>query len=501
MPGRPTEEALLGFGIDFGTTNSVVGICEGGRTRAVLNEDGKPHPSVVWYQADGKVTVGKRAKRSINAYYGEPGHTMVASVKRELGKQKNYRVAGQPKPAVDVASEVFRFLIQDATNRSSVRLRQGVVTIPVSFGGTARHELRQAAEQAGFYIKTFIHEPFAAVVAYCVGNQGLNLNALEGQNILVFDWGGGTLDITVATIRSGRMIQLSTADLGRRAGDHFDKKLLQLTYQRFLESEGLGVEQAPISPGARDRYLAECERAKIALSGKDDDRVDLADFIRLDGRIYDIQQAVYRPEFESEINIDVQDAMAKVDAAVDEARLTARDIDIVLLIGGSSLIPLVRREMEERFGARIVPIRNADTIIAEGAALVDYLGMHPVMARSLGVRLSDGAFYEVFRAGTLAIPEVCRKTINFFCTDNRDGEAKLVLVERFDGREMNERVLPLPVSAELPARYNDCERVTVTFSPDDDLILHVFGKGATKSNETSMEVHDLLFALGTEVRR
>lgn len=144
---------------------------------------------------------------------------------------------------------------------------------------------------------------------------------------------------------------------------------------------------------------------------------------------------------------------------------------------------------------------NADTIIAEGAALVDYLGMHPVMARSLGVRLSDGAFYEVFRAGTLAIPEVCRKTINFFCTDNRDGEAKLVLVERFDGREMNERVLPLPVSAELPARYNDCERVTVTFSLDDDLILRVFGKGATKSNETSMEVHDLLFALGTEVRR
>ena len=157
--------------------------------------------------------------------------------------------------------------------------------------------------------------------------------------------------------------------------------------------------------------------------------------------------------------------------------------------------------MQERFGAHLVPIPNADTIIAEGSALVDYLGMHPVLARSLGVRLADGAFYEVFNAGTLAKPEVCKKTINFFCTDNRDGEAKLVLVERFDGREMNERVLYIPVSRVLPARYSDSERVTVTFAMDDDLILRVFGKGATQETENTLEIHDLLFGLSTEARR
>jgi molecular chaperone DnaK (HSP70) len=133
--------------------------------------------------------------------------------------------------------------------------------------------------------------------------------------------------------------------------------------------------------------------------------------------------------------------------------------------------------------------------------LVDFLGMQPVLARSLGVRLSDGAFYEVFKAGTLANPEVCAKTINFFCTDNRDGEAKLVLVEQFDGRELNERVLPIPVSRDLPRKHNDSERVTVTFSMDNDLILHVFGKGATQERENSLEVHDLLFGLGMEARR
>lgn len=90
---------------------------------------------------------------------------------------------------------------------------------------------------------------------------------------------------------------------------------------------------------------------------------------------------------------------------------------------------MVQREIQERFGSRVHQVKNADTIIAEGAACVDYLGLLPVLARSLGVRLADGAFFELFSAGTLAKPDVCNKQINFFCTDNRDGEAKLVLVE------------------------------------------------------------------------
>jgi molecular chaperone DnaK (HSP70) len=189
--------------------------------------------------------------------------------------------------------------------------------------------------------------------------------------------------------------------------------------------------------------------------------------------------------------------MAKVDSVIDEARLTSRDVDLVLLIGGSSRIPLVRREMQERFGSRVIYVKNADTIIAEGAARVDYLGMQPVLARSLGVRLADGAFYELFPAGTMAKPGVCEKRINFFCTDNRDGEAKLVLVEKYEGREMNERVLGIPVNPTLPQKHNDCERVTVTLSLDNDLILRVFGKGATQERSASAEYHDLLFALDT----
>lgn len=484
----------LGFGIDFGTTNSVVGVCEAGLTRALLDGD-RPNPSIVWFRADGDVIVGRQAKRSINGYSEVPGNAFVSSIKVHLGNERTFRVGGQPKSAPAVAAEIFKFLIRQAKEQHSLTVQAGVVTIPVDFDGEARRDLRIAAEEAGFYIKTFIHEPFAAVVAYCLRQKGQPIHELEGKNILVFDWGGGTLDITIAAIRSGRMIQLAKADLGYRAGDFFDEKMMRLSHHRFLELSHLSPEDAPVTASLKDRYLAECERVKIELSEKTSESLGVATAFRVDGQVYDVSQHWVRGDFESNVSVDVRDAMAKVDAVTDEARLTPRDIDLVLLIGGSSRIPLVQREMQERFGSRITHVKNADTIIAEGAALVDYMGMHPVLARSIGVRLSNGSFYELFPAGTMAKAGICEKTINFFCTDNRDGEAKLVLVEKYEGREMNERVLGIPVSSELPRKYNSCERVSVTLSLDDDLVLRVFGKGATQERHATAEYHDLLFAL------
>jgi molecular chaperone DnaK (HSP70) len=462
-----------------------------------LLDGGKPNPSVVWYTADGKVTVGQTAKKNINGYSEVPGNTFVSSVKLHLGHGRSFRVAGQPKSASDVAREIFDFLLRQAKEQHALDVPDGVVTIPVGFDGAARHDLRTAAERAGFYVKTFIHEPFAAVVAHCFPHRGRPIEELEGQNILVFDWGGGTLDITLAVVRSGRMIQAAKADLGHRAGDYFDDKILRLSHHRFLEASNLSLEEAPIGATLKDRYLGRCEAAKLILSEELSADLDVTSAFRVNGRVYDVTQRLTRDDFESEIGIDVRDAMLKVDSVIEEARLTPRDVDRVLLIGGSSRIPFVRKEMQDRFGSRVVYVQNADTIIAEGAARVDYLGMHPVLARSIGVRLADGAFHELFPAGTVAKPGVCQKGINFFCTDNRDGEAKLVLVEKYEGQEMNERVLGIPVSPVLPKKYNDCERVSVTLSLDDDLILHVSGKGATQERGASAAYHDLLFALDT----
>lgn len=491
---------MRGFGIDFGTTNSVVAVCDSSTQRVspLLDSGGFPHPSVVWLRADGTVIVGRKAKNNLNSYADQAGNAFIPSIKRQLGKGKTYRIFGQPKTATEIAKEIFIHLRKHAKDQHDLSVDAATVTIPVYFDGSSRRELREAADQAGVFIKTFVHEPFAAVVGYCYSGDSGRLEQLEGRNILVFDWGGGTLDITVAAIRSGRMVQLSRGNLNDRAGDYFDHKLHQLTYSRFLDRVNLRPPDVRLGPSAKDRYLAECERAKITLSAVEAERLEVAQAVQCDHRVYDIDQSVTRGDFESLIQLDVKDALGEVDRAVEEARLTGREVDLVLLIGGSSLIPLVQREMAERFGARIVHVPNAATIIAEGAALIDSLGMQPVLARSVGVRLADESFYEVFPAGTMAKPDICQKTINFFCTDNRDGEAKIILLERMEQKELTKpQVLSVPVSSELPKKHADHERVVVDFKLDQDLVLHVTAKAATQAKGGSLAVHDLLFALNT----
>jgi molecular chaperone DnaK len=314
---------MRGFGIDFGTTNSVVASCDSS-TRRVLplpDSSGRPHPSVVWFRADGTVIVGRKAKNNLNSFADEAGNAFVTSIKRQLGKGKSYRIFGQPKSAVEIAREIFIHLRKHAKDQHDLTVDSATVTIPIYFDGNSRRELREAADQAGVYIKTFVHEPFAAVVGYCHSGDGSRLEQLEGRNILVFDWGGGTLDITVAGIRSGKMIQLARGSLSDRAGDHFDYKLHQLTLSRFLDKHNLRPPDVRLGPSAKDRYLAECERSKIALSDLQTDQVEVAQAIDSDHKVYDIEENITRGDLETLIQIDVRDALAEVDRAVEEAHL------------------------------------------------------------------------------------------------------------------------------------------------------------------------------------
>ena len=190
--------------------------------------------------------------------------------------------------------------------------------------------------------------------------------------------------------------------------------------------------------------------------------------------------------------------MSQVRKALDAADVHMREVDIVLMIGGSSRIPYVREEIRKMFGHRIIELQNADTIIAEGAAIIDGLGLQPVLAKDLCIELSDETLYDIFQKGVLAKPDICKKKVHFYCTDNRDGLAKLVLKERtgrvHEARTNIKEVLSIAVSPDLPSPYNH-ERVVVDFYLDRDLVLHVAGKGATQKNAASCEIFDLCFGL------
>jgi molecular chaperone DnaK (HSP70) len=204
------------FGLDFGTTNSLVTVIgtDPGTMRAspqVLTHDGKPHPSVVWYSG-AKPVVGRQAKNQLNELGLGVFGDIVRSPKMFLGSPMGIDVGGVTRQAVDVVADVLHFLRQEALSRG-IRgnpFESAVITIPVNMSGTARAELRQAAQKAGIRIHQFVHEPLAALYGCLRGRPNFRqeLANLDRRLVLVFDWGGGTLDITLCQLQNGILTQV-----------------------------------------------------------------------------------------------------------------------------------------------------------------------------------------------------------------------------------------------------------------------------------------------------
>jgi len=487
----------IGFGIDFGTTNSVAAIADQstGRSRPFTDDEGRPHPSVVWYHGDD-VTVGREAKEQINRYSEEGLHYFATSVKRHLGYEKSFNIFGKERSAAEIASEVFRHLKTHARLSRNEEIKEAVVAVPVYFDGRQRRELRQAADEAGVFITTFVHEPFAAIAGYLFGQEPeISLEQLDRSKILVFDWGGGTLDITVVSVKSGNLTELSTAGLNDRAGDKFDESLMNAVQSSFLTRNELNITELTQLKSTKDRFLVECERAKITLSDKKKDNVRVAQAYQTESKLYDIDESVTRAEFETLISQDIQAALHEIDKALHKANLDRSEITHVLLIGGSSNIPALKRALADRFGSRIKTVENAGTIIAEGAAIIAARQIWPVLAETIGINLSDGSNYKIYDAGTPIKSATGYKPVNMFCTDPRDGQARLVITSENNIGITIKDNLVIPVSPDL-LKYRN-ERVEVKFRFDDDLILHVSGKGATKEKNESLELFDIKFGLYT----
>ena len=264
-------------------------------------------------------------------------------------------------------------------------------------------------------------------------------------------------------------------------------------------SERLGVKALDVNPdpGNMDRLMVESERNKIRLSDLESSQLQVASFWNLGGKMQSINELITREKFEDLIKIEVQDAIGHVRKALDNAGVTEDDIDCVLMIGGSSKVPAIKNMLQEKFGSRLEYITNAETIIAEGAAIIDAYNLQPSLAHSICVEMSDGTPFKVFQSGEIASENVLSKTLNFICTDNRDGEGRLIIGEKHDkeGKSViNKIIIPVPVDPALPRPYNH-ERITVKFSMDRDMVLHISAKGATQSKFISQELYDICFGL------
>lgn len=502
----------LGIGIDFGTTNSIVAawgsdverLSADGLPLAFWGPEDRPHPSVVWYAAGADPVVGQEARLRMADLQGEAmGHRFIRSVKRELGYDRDVEtLAGQRKKAWEVAADIFLFLKKHAENalsgdRKEVQLTECVVTIPVQFTGAQRRELRKAANRAGMHLRTFLHEPFAALIGHYYKAKG-KLNDLRGQRVLVSDWGGGTLDVCLARVSEDgkRVYELSHDALNDCAGDDFDHRIMSHLKTRFLATKSnIKAEDILLDPATSGRFWLNAERAKIDLSSATTSTVVVPAFLRIGDQIINLQESISRAEFEGLIQNSVDAARRTIENCLQRASIRPGLVDQVLLVGGTSRIPAVRAMVEDLFGCpKVAVAHQPDAVIARGAAIAAAEGWNTYNVRDIGVRLSDETSFTVFPANE-RLDACASRSFTFFCTDHRTGAAHLPFTERhMHGLRDLGVYLSVPTRPEVKS-IEHLDRILTKFVVTDDLTLMCTAESSSVGQKAGVEIEDVCFGL------
>jgi molecular chaperone DnaK len=509
----------LGVGIDFGTTNSIASVWGEDVRRLVENEGSdpkppafwfddpqvglRPHPSVVWFKPDDSVVVGFEARRNMQELAGSLGHDFVRSIKRSLVEnQEVVSHSGQRYEPYEVAAKIFEHLREDGQRRPELaghEFRNCVVTVPVGFKGPQRRQIRRAMERAGLELQSFLHEPFAALISHFYDSRQ-KLAAMRGKRALVFDWGGGTLDICVVegSKDGSRIYELAHDGVADRAGDDFDKRIMTLLRSRFLEKNpDLSDDDIDARSRAQDRFWMASENGKIGLSSATSVRIAVANFLDGDPPL-DLGERLLRDEFEGLIEAEIKAAAACTRRCLEMSRLSPANIDYVLMVGGTSLIPRIKRELEDIFGAKVHVTTEPDAAIARGAAIVAAEEWTPFNAVELGLQLSDDSFFTILEHGAPLLAESSKKLV-FYCTDPRVGCANFIFCRRSihgdQSFQTTGEFMNVPVSSERVSRFQDIDRIIVGFSVSKDATLLCTAKHTGSGEVRSHEISDVSFGL------
>ena len=367
------------IGIDLGTTNSVVAIIEGGQPTVIINEEGeRTTPSIVGFK-DGNRLVGKAAK---NQAVTNPVNT-VYSIKRfmgsrfaECGNEPNqvpYKVEnsdGIPKVNVDgslysppeVSAMILQKLKRAAEKYLGHEINKAVITVPAYFNDSQRQATKDAGQIAGLEVKRIINEPTAAALAY-------GLNKEEEQKIAVYDFGGGTFDISILEVGDGIVEVQSTNGDTHLGGDDVDNVLIDWIFSEFNTEHGLDLKKLPNSEMAHQRIRQAAEQAKMELSSAPTTSISLP-FLYHDGTTpRNLERSLSRSQFERMITPVIERTLEPCRKALADAKLSANDIDEIILVGGSTRIPLVQEKVSSFFGKSPNRSVNPDEVVAMGAAI------------------------------------------------------------------------------------------------------------------------------------
>jgi molecular chaperone DnaK len=467
-------------GIDLGTTNSVISVLEGGEPKVVANAEGtRTTPSVVAFAKNGEVLVGDQAKRQAIT---NPERT-IRSVKRHMGTDWTIDIDGKAYTSQEISARILQKLKTDAEAYLGEPITKAVITVPAYFGDSQRQATKEAGQIAGLEVERIVNEPTAAALAY-----GLDNNSDE--QILVYDLGGGTFDVSVLEIGEGVFEVKSTAGDTNLGGDDWDEKVITWLVEGFKSENGIDLSKDPM---AMTRLKEAAEKAKIELSSVQQTEINLP-FItaNADGPIH-LLKDLTRSEFERMTDDLVERTRAPFQRAIKDAGVDIKDIDHVILVGGSTRIPSVSNLVEELAGKEPNKGVNPDEVVALGAAIqagvltgdVSGILLLDVTPLTLGVETEGNLFTKMIERNT-TIPT--RRTETF--TTAADGQPEVEINVLQGERTMANDNMSLGrfKLQGIPPAPRGIPQVEVTFDIDANGIVSVSAKdlGTGKTQQVTI---------------
>jgi len=319
------------------------------------------------------------------------------------------------------------------------------------------------------------------------------------EGSIVFDWGGGTLDVCLADVSEdgSSIVELSHDGIDDRAGDDFDRKIMTYLKRRFLTKSGLQIEDVEVKGRAADKFWIQAELAKIELSSQLTSTVEVPNFLNIFGKQIDLYEGLTREEFEPLVQEEVFAAENCVLRCLKKARLTAGLVDHVLMVGGTSNIPAVRQMLEKLFGAKVTVAKEPDGAIARGAAIVAAEAWQPFNVKPIAVKLADDSYFTVLPAKKVLHPSQSTG-FPFYCVDPRPASANLAFFEKAvsgdeDYRSLN-TYLSVPTNPEIRAIQN-LDRIVARFAVTEDATLRCHAQSGSVERIEECEIHDISFGL------
>lgn len=468
------------IGIDLGTTNSCVAVMEGGEPVVIPNaEGGRTTPSVVAFTKNGERLVGQVAKRQAIT---NPENTIM-SIKRDMGSDKRVKIDGKEYTPQEISAMILMKLKQDAESYLGEKVTQAVITVPAYFSDSQRQATKDAGRIAGLEVLRIINEPTAASLAY-------GLDKEDNQKILVYDLGGGTFDVSILEIGDGVFEVLATSGNNRLGGDDFDQRIIDYLAEEFKKEHGIDLRNDKM---AMQRLKEAAEKAKIELSSVLTTNINLP-FITADASgPKHLDMTLTRAKFE-ELTADlVQKTAEPIKAAMQDAGLTAADIDKVILVGGSTRIPAVQALVKEITGKEPHKGINPDECVALGAAIqAGVLGgevkdvlLLDVTPLSLGIETLGGVFTKLIERNT-TIPT--RKSQIFSTAADGQTSVEIHVLQGERPMAKDNKTLGRFILDGIPPAPRGVPQIEVTFDIDANGIVNVSAKDKGTGKEQKITI-------------